>query len=81
MPSEEKKPENIRPRDRRDARRSDEVGSGVGERVHVPLPRDGLVHGRVLFIGDSAHRVSPFGARGANGGVQEAENLAWKLAR
>ena len=36
-------------------------------------------HGRVLFAGDSAHGVSPFGARGANGGVQDAENLAWKL--
>jgi 3-(3-hydroxy-phenyl)propionate hydroxylase len=37
-------------------------------------------HGRVLFAGDAAHRVSPFGARGANSGVQDAENLAWKLA-
>ncbi|WP_026352558.1 FAD-dependent oxidoreductase [Yoonia vestfoldensis] len=36
-------------------------------------------HGRVLFLGDSAHQVSPFGARGANGGVQDADNLAWKL--
>ncbi|WP_341899037.1 FAD-dependent oxidoreductase [Ferrovibrio terrae] len=37
-------------------------------------------HGRVLFIGDSAHQVSPFGARGANSGVQDADNIAWKLA-
>ena len=37
-------------------------------------------HGRVLFAGDSAHLVSPFGARGANSGVQDADNLAWKLA-
>jgi 3-(3-hydroxy-phenyl)propionate hydroxylase len=37
-------------------------------------------HGRVLFVGDSAHQVSPFGARGGNGGVQDADNLAWKLA-
>jgi len=37
-------------------------------------------HGRVLFAGDAAHQVSPFGARGANGGVQDADNLAWKLA-
>lgn len=36
-------------------------------------------HGRVLFAGDAAHRVSPFGARGANSGVQDADNLAWKL--
>ena len=34
----------------------------------------------MLFAGDSAHGVSPFGARGANSGVQDAENLAWKLA-
>src|SRR3954447_7245811 len=36
-------------------------------------------HGRMLFAGDSAHGVSPFGARGANSGVQDADNLAWKL--
>jgi 3-(3-hydroxy-phenyl)propionate hydroxylase len=34
----------------------------------------------VLFAGDAAHVVSPFGARGANGGVQDADNLGWKLA-
>ena len=39
-----------------------------------------FVHGRVVFIGDSAHQVSPFGARGGNSGVQDAENIAWKLA-
>jgi 3-(3-hydroxy-phenyl)propionate hydroxylase len=37
-------------------------------------------HDRVLFVGDSAHQVSPFGARGANSGIQDADNLAWKLA-
>ena len=37
-------------------------------------------HGRVLFAGDSAHQVSPFGARGANSGIQDVDNLAWKLA-
>ncbi len=36
-------------------------------------------HGNVIFAGDSAHQVSPFGARGANSGIQDAENLAWKL--
>jgi 3-(3-hydroxy-phenyl)propionate hydroxylase len=39
-----------------------------------------FVHDQVVFCGDSAHQVSPFGARGANSGVQDAENLAWKLA-
>ncbi|THH35191.1 FAD-dependent oxidoreductase [Aliishimia ponticola] len=38
-----------------------------------------FTHGRVLFAGDSAHQVSPFGARGANSGIQDAENLAWRL--
>lgn len=39
-----------------------------------------FVHGRVIFAGDSAHQVSPFGARGGNSGIQDAENIAWKLA-
>ncbi len=36
--------------------------------------------GRTIFIGDSAHVVSPFGARGGNNGIQDAANLGWKLA-
>ena len=36
-------------------------------------------HGRVLFAGDAAHQVSPFGARGANSGFQDTDNLVWKL--
>jgi 3-(3-hydroxy-phenyl)propionate hydroxylase len=35
--------------------------------------------GRVIFAGDAAHQVSPFGARGANSGLQDTDNLAWKL--
>jgi 3-(3-hydroxy-phenyl)propionate hydroxylase len=35
--------------------------------------------GRVLLAGDAAHLVSPFGARGLNTGVFEAENAAWKI--
>lgn len=43
---------------------------------------DSFIHeDRVLFVGDSAHQVSPFGARGANGALQAAENLIWKLSR
>lgn len=38
-----------------------------------------MVKDRVIFAGDSAHLVSPFGARGANTGFQDADNLAWKL--
>ena len=40
---------------------------------------DDFRYGRVIFAGDAAHQVSPFGARGANTGVQDADNLAWKL--
>jgi pentachlorophenol monooxygenase/3-(3-hydroxy-phenyl)propionate hydroxylase len=36
--------------------------------------------GRVLVAGDCAHLVAPFGARGLNSGVQDAENAAWKIA-
>lgn len=37
-----------------------------------------FVHDRIIFAGDAAHLVSPFGARGANGGVQDVDNLGWK---
>ena len=40
---------------------------------------DRFHEGRVIFAGDSAHQVSPFGARGANSGLQDVDNLAWKL--
>jgi 3-(3-hydroxy-phenyl)propionate hydroxylase len=36
-------------------------------------------HGRVLYAGDAAHQMSPFGARGGNSGIQDADNLVWKL--
>lgn len=36
--------------------------------------------GRVLVAGDAAHTHSPVGAQGLNTGVQDAHNLAWKLA-
>lgn len=42
---------------------------------------ESMRHGRVFFAGDSAHQLSPFGGgRGANSGVQDVNNLAWKLA-
>ena len=40
---------------------------------------DTMYQGNVIFAGDSAHLVSPFGARGANTGFQDTDNLAWKL--
>lgn len=44
------------------------------------MSMDAYRHGPVFFAGDSAHQVSPFGARGCNGGMQDVDNLAWKLA-
>jgi 3-(3-hydroxy-phenyl)propionate hydroxylase len=38
-----------------------------------------FVHDRIIFAGDAAHLVSPFGARGATSGVADVENLVWKL--
>jgi len=77
----EKKPENVIPR----------LKAMLGNDVKFELEwvsiytfqcrrMDQFRHGRVMFAGDSAHQVSPFGARGANSGVQDADNLAWKLA-
>ncbi|QOR37125.1 FAD-dependent oxidoreductase [Billgrantia diversa] len=81
-PEEEKKEENIRPR----------VQAMLGEDVEFELEwasvytfrcrkMDDYIHQQVFFMGDAAHQVSPFGARGANGALQSTENLAWKLAR
>jgi 3-(3-hydroxy-phenyl)propionate hydroxylase len=41
---------------------------------------DAMRHGRLFFMGDAAKVVSPFGARGGNTGISDADNLAWKLA-
>jgi 3-(3-hydroxy-phenyl)propionate hydroxylase len=87
-PDEEKKPEHIIPRVKallaassnpalRDAEFTLEWASVY---TFSCLRMDAFRHGRVLFAGDSAHGVSPFGARGANSGVQDAENLGWKLS-
>jgi len=79
-PEEEKKPERIVPRIRAmlgdDARFEIEWAS-----VYTFQCRRmrSFRRGRVLFAGDAAHLVSPFGARGANSGIQDADNLAWKL--
>jgi 3-(3-hydroxy-phenyl)propionate hydroxylase len=76
----EKKPERVIPRLR------DMLGQGVKfdlEWVSIYTFQCRRMakfrHRRVLFAGDSAHQVSPFGARGANSGIQDADNLIWKL--
>jgi 3-(3-hydroxy-phenyl)propionate hydroxylase len=79
-PEEEKKPENVLPR----------IKAMLGDEREFELEWVSVYtfqcrrmsrfnHGRVLFIGDAAHQVSPFGARGANSGLQDADNLGWKL--
>jgi len=83
-PEAEKRPERIRPR----------VDAMMRAAFGHPVPfelewasvytfacqrMERFVHGRVFFVGDSAHGVSPFGARGANSSVQDADNLGWKL--
>ncbi len=52
----------------------------IGPYQYRDLLLDRFRHGRVLFMGDSAHVVSPFGARGGNTGIQDANNLGWKFA-
>jgi 3-(3-hydroxy-phenyl)propionate hydroxylase len=76
----EKQPEIVRPRIER------MLGHKNFELEWISIYRfqcrriDKFVHDRVIFAGDAAHQVSPFGARGANSGIQDSENLAWKLA-
>jgi 3-(3-hydroxy-phenyl)propionate hydroxylase len=85
-PDEEKKPENIIPRVKALLAHSPTMKDVDFELEWASvytfscLRMERFRHGRVIFAGDSAHGVSPFGARGANSGVQDAENLAWKLA-
>ncbi|MFA4968427.1 MAG: FAD-dependent oxidoreductase [Sulfuritalea sp.] len=79
-PEEAKKPENVLPR----------IKAMLGDEREFELEwvsvytfqcrrMGSFNHGRVLFVGDAAHQVSPFGARGANSGLQDADNLGWKL--
>lgn len=79
-PEEEKKPENVIPR----------LKAMLGEDKEFELEWVSVYqfacrrmkdfrNGRVFFAGDAAHQVSPFGARGANTGVQDIDNLGWKL--
>lgn len=56
-----------------------ELGWSSVYRFHSRVA-DRMRVGRVLLAGDCAHVFSPFGARGLNSGVMDAENAAWKLA-
>ena len=52
----------------------------VGPYAYRTQLMDSMRHGRVFFLGDAAHVMSPFGGRGGNSGIQDAENISWKLA-
>lgn len=81
-PDEEKRPERVIAR----------IKAMLGENIQFDLEwvsvytfqcrrLERFCHGnRIFFAGDAAHQVSPFGARGANGGIQDVDNLIWKLA-
>ncbi|WP_372423675.1 FAD-dependent oxidoreductase [Salinarimonas chemoclinalis] len=77
----EQKPEVVGPRIARMLGHEDFALEWVSVYTFQCRRLERFVHGRVVFAGDAAHQVSPFGARGANSGIQDAENLAWKLAR
>ncbi len=79
-PEQEKKPERVIPR----------LRAMLGEERDFELEWTSVYtfqcrrmekfgHGRVFFVGDAAHQVSPFGARGANSGFQDTDNLLWKI--
>jgi 3-(3-hydroxy-phenyl)propionate hydroxylase len=77
----EKRPENVRPRIARMLGHDEFAFEWVSLYKFQCRRMDRFLHGRVIFAGDAAHQVSPFGARGANSGLEDAENLAWKLDR
>lgn len=79
-PEEEKKPEKVIPRIKAmlgDDREFELEWVSVYTFQCRRMPQ--FRHGRVVFVGDAAHQVSPFGARGANSGIQDTDNLCWKL--
>jgi 3-(3-hydroxy-phenyl)propionate hydroxylase len=79
-PDHEKQPEIVRPRIERMLGHADFALEWVSVYRFQCRRLDRFLHGRVVFAGDAAHQVSPFGARGANSGIQDADNLGWKLA-
>ncbi|MGL4231415.1 MAG: FAD-dependent oxidoreductase [Casimicrobium sp.] len=79
-PEEEKKPERVMPRVQALLGKDTEFTlEWVSVYTFACLRMRKFRFGRLLFAGDAAHGVSPFGARGANSGIQDANNLGWKL--
>ncbi|MFD8480065.1 FAD-dependent oxidoreductase [Kitasatospora sp. NPDC059673] len=71
---------------------AEKIGTGIGRPVKVELPTwvsvftiqqrmiEQMRSGRVFLAGDAAHVHSPASGQGLNTGIQDAVNLAWKLA-
>jgi 3-(3-hydroxy-phenyl)propionate hydroxylase len=79
-PEEEKRPERVMPRVQALLGKDTEFTlEWVSVYTFACLRMRQFRFGRLLFAGDAAHGVSPFGARGANSGIQDANNLGWKL--
>lgn len=84
-PAEAVKPENVLPRVQSHLQMIGETEPweplwiSIYNAKCLTLPR--YRHGRVCFAGDAAHLVPIFGVRGLNSGLDDAGNLAWKLAR
>ena len=83
-PEEAVKPENVIPRVRSHLEMMGETGDWSPIWITIykahALSLESYRHGRVLFAGDAAHLVPIFGVRGANSGIDDADNLGWKLA-
>lgn len=79
-PAVERLPENVRPRIARMLGHTNFDFEWISIYKFQCRRMRRFVHERVIFAGDAAHQVSPFGARGANSGLEDAENVAWKLS-
>ncbi len=83
-PVEAVKPENVVPRVESLLAMMGETGAWAPIWITIykanALTLERYRHGRVLLAGDAAHLLPIFGVRGANSGIDDADNLAWKLA-
>lgn len=79
-PEEERRPERILPRIEKVVGHGDFELDWASVYTFQCSRLERFVHGRVIFAGDSAHVVSPFGARGGNSGLQDVDALGWRLA-